>query len=200
MARPIQTLTPEQTERAHAEGFAIVPDAGGLVPHGSIFQDAAAVRAHLRARAAYRDTFACAALLASTPYGAPAAMPRMCPDDGGRLYGVALGVSDTGLRAILYIPGVGLRHCPAHELEPAHAWEVAACAGWEVRTIGANRHTIQRGSGESFEALPGMFETARDALGAAFGLRLVREATRAYGRVYGQGLGYGAGAQFDVHC
>jgi hypothetical protein len=124
-------------------------------------------------------------------------MPRACPDDGGRLYGVALGVSESGTRAILYIPGVGLRHCPAHETEPAHEWEVAAAAGWEYRTIGRDRHAIQRGSGETFEAMPGLFQTVRDGLRAAFDLRLRREARDAYARVYG---GNATGALFDMRC
>lgn len=199
MARPIAQLSLDQTERAHGEGFAIVPDAGGLVPHGAIFQDATAVRAHLRARARYGDTFACAALIAATPYGAPACMPSACPDDGGHLYGVALGVSESGTRAILYIPGVGLRHCPAAELEPAHAWEVAARAGWEAQGIGSAFYA-DYGHGESFQCLPGAYASARDALNAAYP-RVRRDAAVTYNRVYhGRESINPPGARVDVRC
>jgi hypothetical protein len=129
-------------------------------------------------------------------------MPRACPDDGGRLYGVALGVSESGTRAILYIPGVGLRHCPAHETEPAHEWEVAAAAGWDTTRIAGNVHarrelwSAQYGKGESFRCLPDMYESQRDALAAAFP-RIRRDAADAYARVYG---GDATGALFDMRC
>ena len=184
MARQIAQLSIAQSERAHAEGFAIETNAGGLVPHGSIFWDATAVREHLRARAMYGDSFACAVLIAATPYGAPAAIPSKYPDNGGRVYGVALGVSERRNRLILYIPGVGLRHCSPHEIESAHAWEVAARAGWEAHAAG-QAVFADYGHGESFQCLPGAYASERDALGAAFE-RVQGEAIRAYARTYGE--------------
>lgn len=171
-------LNRDSMDRATREGFAIVPrphvvpserETGTrIVPHGSVFTDAAAVVAHLRARASYGDSFACAALLAGFGLGAPVSMPAANPDDGERLHGILVDASTDGMRGILWIPGIGPRECSVEWIEPAAAWEVAAAAGWKTRRTDRGHYVAEYGSGAAFQTLPHAYETAAGALAVAF--------------------------------